>query len=400
MKTNVFFLLSFLGLAACKNDSKTTTTNSTTASTAPTTSTVAKPECYLYQISVDKLRLRAEPNQQSKVIAQFKDIDFVTGKGEVSSNIDSIMLGDLIYKEPYYKVTSTTPEQQEGWAFGGALRPVYTGTSANSPDLGTLVQFATFLHGLNPKKAESGKAVWGYLEKNFATASGSLADAVFIMAENKMHQIQTSDIYKLVEKVNFTDPDMEGIWKKTFKMNTYPTTKILGESGFYLAQEEGMIFPVIDWKRLEAFFENKVTSPMKNYIMETRIENEDAYMSDGGIVISMEDMTKRALFWEQFNATNPHFPLSEETKMHENNYVLSLLVGANNTPAFEYNETGMGKVDSTFDATWKIILKNHANTNLGKEVKVYTDIIQANGGKSSPKTDAYIKDFSAKNRLW
>ncbi|MBK8425761.1 MAG: hypothetical protein IPL27_07170 [Lewinellaceae bacterium] len=136
-------------LNACQQDAKQTTT--TPALTSASQDAKVKPQVYLFATTVDKLNLRDQPNKAGKVIAQFAEGDFVESNGEVSPNKEEAQLRGITYLEPYFKVTSTTPEQHNGWAYGGALQRVYAGSRAGSPDLGKLSQFTMFLKTLDAK---------------------------------------------------------------------------------------------------------------------------------------------------------------------------------------------------------------------------------------------------------
>lgn len=130
-------------LFACKADSKPSAPPHPPPESAPPPS--PKPEMYLYVVTVDKLNLReAAPNKNAKVVSQFPEGDFVEGTGEVSANKEEVTLRDVPYNEPYIKVTSTTPEQHQGWAYGAALKPIYAGPRNTSPELGRLSQFSMF----------------------------------------------------------------------------------------------------------------------------------------------------------------------------------------------------------------------------------------------------------------
>lgn len=118
-------------LFACKNDLKQAVTTPPAVETSLTTPPASpKPEIYLYAVAVDKLNLRDQSNKSGKVITQFAEGDFVEGTGEVSANKEEVTLRDIPYNEPYFKVTSTTPEQHNGWAYSAALIPVYAGLAA------------------------------------------------------------------------------------------------------------------------------------------------------------------------------------------------------------------------------------------------------------------------------
>lgn len=352
----------------------------------------AKPEIHLYIVKVDKLNLRDQPNKSGKVITQFKEGDFVEATGEVSATKEKATLRGIEWNEPYYKVTSTTPEQHTGWVYGGALQRVYSGPRATSPDLGKLTQLSMFLKTLDVKKLESGKQAWDYVKTNIADSKGTLADASFVLLENFLFRMETEgELYNITEKIKWDDEDYQAISSKRFDVSKHPDTKKITDNGFRLATGEGMVFPVVDWNKLSDFFVGKVTPPMKSYLQQKTIEETKAAMSDGGFIIPIQEVADRAVFWEKFNQDHPYFVLNEETKESQRWMLHSLTNGANNTPVFN-SETKM--VQDEFAKMWKYVQDKYAGTAAAKRVKEFSNLVTAEGGKSTKKVEEMQEKYS------
>ncbi|MBC7774382.1 MAG: hypothetical protein H7246_03005 [Phycisphaerae bacterium] len=395
MKPIKFFFLSILAasalLFACKNTPKQSAASATSETTLPTPPPSPKPEVYLYGVAVDKLNLRDQSNKNGKVVIQFAEGDFVEGVGDVSANKEEVTLRNIPYNEPYFKVTSTTPEQHNGWAYSAALVPVYAGPRATSPDLGKLVQFSTFIKNLNVKKLDSGKKAWDYVSQNLSGAQGTMADASFILLERFLFRMETEgNFYEMTEKVKWQDADYEAIDKETFDMNKYPTTKSMAENGFRLETGEGMVFPVVDWAKLGAAFATKATPPMKTYIEQSILEQKEGMWDDGGIVIPLEQVADRAAWWEKFNDAHPFFVRNEETQNSQRSLLFMLICGADNTPVFtSENET----VSEDFKKVWGYVQQKYAGTELGRSVKEMADLVAAEGGKRTKTVEALMKRY-------
>ena len=300
MKTTKLFLgcvLTATLFIACNSDTSASKRSGVAQDALPPVQPVpnAKPDIYLYLVTVNNLLLRDQPTKTgSKVVSKFQSGDFVEGTGEVSDKKEEAIIREIPMTEPYYRVVSTTPEQFKGWAFGGALLPVYAGDRRNSPDMGKLSQFALFLKSLNPKKLDSGKKAWDYVKSNFANANGSLADASFIMMEFFLRQmIAEGEFYTMTEKIQWAEEDYNLIDANKFDVNKYPATKSIADNGFSLAVGEGMVFPMVDWQKLNDFFASKVTPPMKAFINQTLLEDKAQAWSDGGIIIPFEQIADR-----------------------------------------------------------------------------------------------------------
>lgn len=386
--------LSLLAFAACKQDAnKAQTTHQASAppSDDATPPPSPKPEIYLYFVTVDNLLLRDQPTQKgSKVVSKFKMGEFVQGSGETSPNKEEATIRGIPITAPFVKVTSTTPEEHTGWAFGGALRPVYAGPRATTPDLGRLTQFSIFLKNLNIKQEDSGRKAWEYVKTNFANTKGTLADAVFILLEDFLHRMEVENeyFYKTTEKIPFTDEEQSAVYEQKFDANRYPQTKNLLVSGFRLMSAEGSIFAEADWRQFEAFFAERVTPAMKKYIQQTRAEQEEQAFGDGGIVILLEKLVDRAVFWEKFNRDHPYFVLYEETLQSQNWTLEALFNGANNTPVFDYEN---GALNEDFKKGWDYAQRQYSGTRVGKSAKAMSELVAAEGGKRTKK----VEDFQA-----
>lgn len=257
----------------------------------------APPQVYLYVVEVDKLNLREQPSKTAGVVAQFAAGDLAEGTGEASSKREEATLRGIPYFEPYYKVSTTTGNTASGWAYGGALRPVYAGPSNIRPDLERVRSLSKYLGTLNVKQLENGLKAIDFVKNNFSSASGSLADAAFLLLERFLFRMETEgNLYDMFGVIEWSEQDFNDIHAGKFNTNKYPVTKKMAENGFRLATAEGMVFPIVDWVKLAEIFENKVTPPMKDYIMENMAERSESGFEDGGITIGLDKLAERAVF--------------------------------------------------------------------------------------------------------
>ena len=381
----VLFVATFL--AACKQDAKQPATD--TAHPQP----AAAPEVYLYISTVNKLNLRDQPNKNGQVVTQLAEGEFVEGTGEVSPNKEEVMLRGITYLEPYFKVV--TKEQKTGWAYSGALQRIYTGSRTGIPDLEKISQLTGFLKTLDTKKLDSGKKAWDFVNANFANASGPLADAAFILLEEFLFRMEREgEYYTMTEKVQWANEDYQAIADRKYDLNKNPVTKSLADNGFELNLGEGMVFPVVDWNKLNAFFEAKVTPAMKAFIAQETAEQNKQAWNDGGIIISLEELADRAAFWEKFNRANPYFPRIEQTKESERWTRLVLVNGADNTPVSNY-ETN--EILEDYKKVWAYIQQKYPNTELAKTTKEIADLCTAEGWKRTKKVEDWQAKYAEKN---
>lgn len=365
----------------------------TTSSNPPTSQPVqAKPEMSLYMVKVDNLLLRDQATKNgSQVVSKFSAGEFVEGTGNVSGNKEEATIQGMVLNEPYVEVVSTTPEQKKGWAYGGALVQVFSGARKESPDLGKLTQFCTALKGLNTKKLESGKKIWDAAAQYFGDATGSLADAGFVLVQYYMGRLEMDgQFYNLTESIQWTDEDYKTIEANTFKPDTYPGTKKLFDNGFTLVIGEGQIFPVTDFVKLHLFFAGKVTPAMKDYLDQELVEFKVAAEDDGGIMIPLEEVLNRAVYWEKFNKKYPYFLLKERTVESEKYGNLLVINGSNNTPCYHFDDKS---ITEDYKKLWATAQQKYPDTQLAAQTKAMAELCAAEGWKHSPKVEAWVNEF-------
>ena len=380
-------LIALLLLVGCKQETKT---NANTPAPLTSPSGTLKPEVILYAVNVDKLQLRDQPNtKSSQAIVQLKEGSFVTGTGEKSANQEEVSLRGIPFKDSFYKVS--TPEQQSGWVFGGAITPVYAGDKSNSPDLSALAQFNSFILSLQSKDLKSGKKAWDYVKTNFGNASGTLADAVYVLLSQFLSRMEyEGEFYAMTEKHNWSQEDYDNIYKDKFDMNKYPMTKTLAENGFRIETGEGMVFPIADWQKFHEFFAPKATPAMKLFLDQQLLEQKELESEDGGLIIDVDKLAERAAFWEKFNKEHPFFLMSERTKINEEWQRTVVICGLDNTPNRNY-ETG--KIEESFKKVWLEIPQKYPGTVLAAKVKEISDLCAVHNWTYNETIEAWIMRF-------
>lgn len=384
-----------LVLVACKEEPKTGSSANSTSAPASGSPAQIQPEVILYAVNVNDLLLRDMPSLASGTVTKIADGSFLTGTGEKSQEKVDVKLRGILYNDVFYKVSTTTPEQHSGWVFGGAISPVYAGAKANSPDLGKLSQFNTFLVGLNTKELSSGKKAWDYVTTNFADANGTMADAAYILLSKFLTRMEyEGEFYTLTDKIDWKPEEFEAIYKDQFDMNKYPLTKKLAENGFRLETGEGMVFPISDWNKLYDFFGTRVTPVMKSYLAQSLKEQKDLDSDDGGMVISLAEMAERAVFWEKFNKENPYFLLNETTRINADWTLSALICGMNNTPSRNY-ETN--KLTEEYKNVWKDVQQKYPGTNVAAKAKEISDLYASTNWTYNETIEAWVTKFQETN---
>lgn len=378
----------------CKNEN--TATKSTSLPTSPgtsvktPTSNTAKPEIYLYATIYNNMQLRESDNLQAKVVEKLSLGEFLEGTGEKSATPVEVQLGGMNYLEPFIKSTHLTPEEKSGWIYGGGVTTIYAGPRSDAPDIGKLSLFSILLRDLDVKKMDSGKKAWDFVRSNFATTKGPTADAAYILLERFLSRMEfEGQLYKLTEKVAILNDDWQKINDGTYDFDKNKVFKSLGEAGFRIVSGEGMLFPIPDSRQFNAFFGPKATPAMAQYLNQDMVEQNKTENSDGGIIIPLEEVADRGIFWENFNTANPNFVLHPITLEHEKWRRLSLVNGADNTPVFN-SETKA--VSDDFKKVWAYILQKYPSSKIAKDVQEISALVAAAGGKCDAKVEKWRED--------
>ncbi|HND89196.1 MAG TPA: hypothetical protein PK971_12755 [Saprospiraceae bacterium] len=398
MRQSALLILTLLWLAACKQAPKAPAPSSSAppAAEAQPATSAAQPDVYWYVALVDKLNLRDQPNKAGKVLAQFAEAEIIEGTGKVSANKEDAVLRGISWTEPYVEIKYPTAGQPTGWAYSAALLPVFVGTRADAPDLGQLGKLSTHLKGLNTKNLESGKKAWDYVRTQMSAITPSTADGAFVMLEHFLSRMEREgEYYRITDTYEWTTEDFEAIGKRKYDINKRPTLKPLLESGFMLEEGEGMVFPVVDWNRLRDFFSAKVTPAMAAYIQKEAADRDKPAWSDGGVIISLEDLADRGAWWEKFNRDYPHFLMQRGSREHERWMRQVLVGGANNTPLYDYDTKA---VSEEARKAWAYIQQKYPGTELARTTQEIADLCASEGWKCGPKADAYLKKFNESNQ--
>lgn len=166
--------------------------------------------------------------------------------------------------------------------------------------------------------------------------------------------------------------------------------------GYKLETAEGSFFPVVDYGKLKRF-DAQVSSEMKDYVALLATESDAKTASDGGLVISWDEVAKRALAAETFVKTYPDSKEKDGAQQRFVQYMYDYLVGLDNTPIFDFDTF---KVKAEVKASYEKAISEHPDSAVATMAKELLDILQkTNGavftkGKNGQQTDVpEVKKF-------
>lgn len=379
-------LLSALLLASCASDPGTEADQSA-ANAKPAEGKKAEPT--LYVVNVDQLQLRDQPSQKgSTVLKKCQEGDFLWGTGQRSSQIEEAVLRGIPYKDVFVEVQTLDAQPVKGWLFAPGMTAIYVGSTENAPNLPQLAAFSGFLKALPTQEMGSGGKAWKYVQNQFGNASGTLADAVYILLHQFLFRMEVEgEFYTQVEKMRWTPEDYTAVSEDRFDMRKYPESRAFFENGFRFEAGEGNVFPIADWQRLHEFFGSKVSPVMKKYLDQEVIEKRELETEDAGIVIPVEQIAERAVFWERFQKEHPQFVLADQVQISARWTRELLFFGADNTPMFDFSTK---QIQPEFKAAWQLVQQKYPDTQLAQKCKEITDLCAANGWKYTKEIEKWV----------
>jgi SH3-like domain-containing protein len=342
----------------------------------------AQPQEKWMVLKYDDMRLRETPSKAGAVLATFKEGTQVLDLGDRSDNTETIEFRGEKVTDRWAHVRSA--DGKEGWIFGGALAPAADASVATFSQaleklpLGDCKSIQTAMS--NYAQAMKGKPadvadqavvpLIAYLDK--------IAESVNTQLGNRADE---DDLYLKFNPVQGQkmEPKYKAerdAWEACGLELTFP------EGILYLALKPGLMIPTL---------EPLVSKSMRRYLEIRKKEESHIWTADGGLTITPMEVADRAVTWDVFLADNPDFAFKKDIEGSKINYLACLLVGADNTPAFDYDS---GKLLGTeFKEAWEWVLKSNPKTETGKVVQEWWNVLKSENWKRGPKSEKYIQAF-------
>lgn len=221
---------------------------------------------------------------------------------------------------------------------------------------------------------------------------------------NELENLQKKNLKALEDKFN-KEESIQSSLSKIYKSDTNFSTidkiedaKIKAlltetlDSGYKVETAEGMFFPVINYEFYKKY-STYVTKDFKDYIDIMAVESNKVPAKDAALVISWDDIVKRALTHEQFISKHKDSVKLQDIKNLYNKYISFSLFGLNNTPLFAYETKEMvPEAKKAFSLTSVSSISSEYYKILGD----YMQLLQKNNYKLTDEVDKYRKDTMQK----
>lgn len=148
--------------------------------------------------------------------------------------------------------------------------------------------------------------------------------------------------------------------------------------GYKLQTVEGMVFPIVDYGKVSKYAD-AVSEPMGEYLKLLAMESDARMASDGGLVITWDELAERTVAYEVYFKQYADTPESAKVKeQYENRYLPAYFNGLVNTPIYDYDTF---KLNSEVKASYENTIKKYPDSETAKLAQQFIDVLKKNDWK-------------------
>jgi hypothetical protein len=235
-----------------------------------------------------------------------------------------------------------------------------------------------------------------FLDNNISLVSSENASVMI----DRFEKLQKEFLPKLDERFYKEDSlqtQMREVYMEGFDISKLDEIKdedlkeLLAEtrdSGYKVETAEGMFFPVIDYEFYKKY-SPYVTPDIKGYIDLMAVESNSTPAKDAALVISWEEILKRALNQEKFISQYQNSIKIDDVKDLYKKYLSFTLFGLNNTPLFSYDSKAMA---AEAKEAYMNAVESNSDSEFLKIVNDFLELLKKTNFKLTDEVDNYRKD--------
>ncbi len=267
-------------------------------------------------------------------------------------------------------------------------------------------EYKTFVSNLDTSKMISSKQAAQKFQELYTDATPEQANEGFLIF-NKLY----NSLVMSLDDQHFKEGDQTGEYDKydaiagiyngyndgkdaSPEMRAY--NKELASSGFGIGMTEGSTYYLQNRDFLKDYFYDKVSEPMKEYLIQKNKEAKEVFASDGGLIISPTRLAERVIWAENFIKENPDFSLTlmEELKWSKKSYLTVLFEGMDNTPLFDYQTK---QLSQPYEEAYQTVTSSYSDTETAAMIKPYYEAIK---NKNKAKQKELITKYQSEDKIY
>lgn len=234
-----------------------------------------------------------------------------------------------------------------------------------------------------------------FMDKNIDLVNAEHASGMILKLEEKQKEYMF-----VLEQTFYTEEMQEKFWEEDdFEKNlnnpeelSDPDLKELVagfvQDGFKIGRAEGSYFPIIDYSYYDKY-KRYATPEIGEYVAMMQVESDQTSMTDGGLIVTWEEVIQRALAQEAFLTAYPESVKAEEVTVLFDRYRYALLNGLPNTPIFDYeNDILQAEVRSAFENA----LKGDRESELLSMLARFMEVLEDGNFQLTKEVKAFLAD--------
>jgi hypothetical protein len=176
----------------------------------------------------------------------------------------------------------------------------------------------------------------------------------------------------------------------TFDKEAVAYEKVLIADGFKLSSSEGSVYIDSNPDVISNFFMDYLSSAGKQFYSHYAAELNRPYAEDGGIIISLNDIGDRLLFWDDFSAKHPDYVFTSAANNYKSAYLDALLLGMDNTSAYDYDSK---KWSEEFLGEYKLVISKSPQSGVSKILNAYLQLLSESEFMYNEKVQAFADQY-------
>ncbi|MDH5434272.1 MAG: hypothetical protein OEY19_10035 [Gammaproteobacteria bacterium] len=179
------------------------------------------------------------------------------------------------------------------------------------------------------------------------------------------------------------------IWNVLSSAGEDAANKKISVVGWKLRMSEGDFYIGEDSSWLFLNFQDFLPNTWKVYFSQRKIEIEEGFSEDAGLLISWEKLRSRIIFWEDFLKTNKNFPLSEEISYRIKLYLRTYLTGMDNSRIYDYDDRN--KLREEVKVSYENFINENKNSQYHELINEYYLILKKNNFYTSKENWEFLR---------
>ncbi len=248
-----------------------------------------------------------------------------------------------------------------------------TNLSSNKPPqkTGPLIEaYASYLARLDTTDAaNNGKAVEKF-KSIFDKADAATNDSAYSLFHQYFRRLANGIEIKYRDywPTDSLTPEQQGV---------LPSDKALiatlQANGFKFLSSEGVWYVVENRDSIQKWFSPLVSPSMRDYLEMVTQQDNEGYAEDGAIIIPIESLVDRAVWWERFANGHTGFIMMDDVMGKYQFYLTELMRGEDNTPAVDWDDQ---YITDYFLKGYRHLFAKYPESNTAKLLKPYFDALQ------------------------